>query len=64
VEKKRSRMIGLFLLMLGSAPFFANLGKPGVEALRGHEIVGLMASGACFGVAIVALLGRLKLRND
>jgi hypothetical protein len=41
-----------------------NLGKPRVEALHGSDIGGLVASGILLGVAVVGLLGRLRVRNE
>jgi hypothetical protein len=40
------------------------LSKPSIGALHGADIVGLVASGACFGVAFVGLLGRLRVGNE
>ncbi len=62
--QKRSRIVGLFLLMLGLAPLFSSLGKPRIEASHGSDILGLIACGMCFGVAIVGLLGRLRIRDE
>jgi hypothetical protein len=47
----------------GLMPLFASLGKPRLAALHGSDIGGLIACGMCFGVAIVGLLGRLKIGN-
>jgi hypothetical protein len=58
--QKRSRIVGLVLVLFGLMSFFSSLSKPRVEALHGAD----MASGACFGVAFVGLLGRLKVRNE
>jgi hypothetical protein len=49
---------------MGTMVLLNNLGKPRVEALNGADIVGLTASGACLGLGIAGLLGRLKIRND
>lgn len=55
------RLTGLILALMGSMVLLNNLGKPRIEALHGSEILGLVASGMCFGVAVVGLLGRLRL---
>jgi hypothetical protein len=62
--KKSSRFTGLILALMGTMVLLNNLGKPRVEALHGADIVGLLASGACFGIAIAGLLGRLRVRNE
>jgi hypothetical protein len=61
---KSSRFTGLVLALLGLMVLFNNLGKPRIEALHGSDVVGLVASGVCFGVAFVGLIGRLKIRNE
>ena len=60
---KRSRFIGLFLALMGTMVLLNNLGKPRIEAagLHGSDILGLVASGICFGVGFVGLIGRLRL---
>ncbi len=62
--KKSSRFTGLILALMGTMVLLNNLAKPRVEALHGADIVGLLASGACFGIAIAGLLGRLRVRNE
>ena len=49
---------------MGLMALFNNLSKPRVEALHGSDIMGLVASGFCFGVAFVGLLGRLKFSSE
>ena len=56
--------MGLFLLMFGLMPLFSSLGKPRIEALHGTDILGLIACGMFFGVAILGLLGRLRIRDE
>jgi hypothetical protein len=60
---KSSRFIGLFLALMGTMVLLNNLGKPRIEAagLHGSDILGLVASGICFGVGFVGLIGRLRL---
>ena len=62
--RKSSRLRGLFVALLGVMALFASLSKPRVEALHGTDIMGLIGAGMCFGVAVVALLGWLKVRDD
>jgi hypothetical protein len=45
----------VFLALFGVAPLTNALSKPGVEALRAVDILGLLAAGGCFGAAIMAL---------
>ena len=61
---KRSRFAGLVLGLLGLLVLLNNLGKPRVAALHGPDILGLIASGMCFGVGLVMLMGRFKDRNE
>ncbi len=61
---KRSRIAGTFVLLFGLTSLFSSLSKPRVQALHGSDILGLIASGACFAVALVGLLGRLKILNE
>jgi hypothetical protein len=58
--KKRSIIVILFPALFGLMALLSSLSKPGVAALRGHEILGLIGSGMCFGVALVGLFGRLR----
>jgi hypothetical protein len=62
--QKRGRIVGLILLPFGLMPLFSSLSKPRIEALHGADILGLVASGMCFGVALAGLLGRLRIRNE
>lgn len=61
---KSSRLTGLILALVGLMVLLANLGKPRIEALHGSDVVGLVASGMCFGVALVGLTGRLRIRRE
>ena len=47
--------IPVFLALFGVAPLTNALSKPGVEALRAVDILGLLAAGGCFGAAIMGL---------
>jgi hypothetical protein len=61
---KSSRLTGLILALLGLLVLLNNLSNPRIEALHGSDVVGLVASGICFGVAFVGLIGRLKIRSE
>jgi hypothetical protein len=58
---KRSRFTGLTLLLMGSMFLFWYLTQPRVQMLHGADIVGLTGCGACLGVGITGLIGRLRL---
>jgi len=57
----RSRFTGLLLLLMGSMFLFRYLIQPRVQMLHGSDIVGLTGCGACLGVGLTGLLGRLRL---
>lgn len=61
--KKRSLFIGLGFALWGSLVLLNNLGKPRVEALHVPDILGIMASGFCFGIAFTFLLMGVLTRN-
>ena len=61
---RSSRIAGTFVLLFGLMSLSSSLNRPRVQALHGSDILGLMASGACLAVALVGLLGRLKVRNE
>jgi len=58
---KRSRFMGLTLLLMGLMLLFWYLTQPRVQMLHGADIVGLTGCGACFGVGTAGLIGRLRL---
>lgn len=60
----RNRAVGFILLFFGSVSLYRISHTPRLDALHGSDIVQLLGSGACLGVAMVALLGRLKLRSE
>ena len=62
-DMKHSRLVGLFVALLGVLALFSSLNKPGVAALRGSEVLGLIGSGMCFGVGIGGLIGKLRVRD-
>ena len=62
-DMKHSRLVGLFVTLLGVLALFSSLNKPGVAALRGSEVLGLIGSGMCFGTGFVGLIGKLRVRD-
>ena len=62
--KKRSLFIGLCFALWGLLVLWNNLSKPRVEALHGSDIVGIMASGFCFGIAFMILLTGYLTRRE
>lgn len=62
-DMKHSRLVGLFVTLLGVLALFSSLNKPGVAALRGSEVVGLIGSGMCFGAGFVGLIGKVRVRD-
>jgi hypothetical protein len=59
-----SRLVGVILAAVGLLVLLNNLGKPRIEALHGSDVMGLVASGMLFGVAMVALIGSFKSRSE
>ena len=56
---KRRFMAPLFLLLFGLFALVSALGEPRLAALHGSDIVRLVASGLCFGVAF-GMLGAAR----
>jgi hypothetical protein len=52
-------IVGLFMLMLGVPPLLNALGNPRVQALHTPDVMGLVASGLCFGFGLGLLLSKL-----
>ena len=63
-NRKSSHIMGVLLLLFGSLSLLRILDNPRLAALHGSDIVALTGCGACFAVALLALLGRIKLRSD
>ena len=61
---KGSRISGAFVLIFGLMSLFSSLSRPRVQALHGFEILELIASGACLAIAVLGLIGRLKIPNE
>ncbi len=64
--KKASVFAGLGFAFMGTMVLLNNLGKPRIEAahLHGADILGLVASGMLFGVAIMALTASIWARKE
>ena len=64
--KKSSLLAGLGSAFMGTMVLLNNLGKPRIEAahLHGADILGLVASGMLFGVALLCLSGALRSKKD
>jgi hypothetical protein len=63
-NRKSNRIIGVVLLFFGSMSLLRILSNPRLAALHSSDIVAITGCGACLGVALVALLGRINLRRD
>jgi len=64
--KKSSVVASLCFAFLGTMALLNNLGKPRIEAagLHGSDILGLVASGMLFGVAIMVLTASRWARKE
>jgi hypothetical protein len=63
-NRKSNRIMGVVLFVFGSMSLLRILGNPRIAALHGSDIVALTGCGACLGIALLALLGRINLRSD
>ena len=64
--KKGNVFAGLAFAFMGTMVLLNNLGKPRIEAagLHGSDILGLVASGMLFGVAIMTLTASRWARKE
>ncbi len=62
--KKLSPTMALMPCFFGFVALFNNLGKERVAALHGADIVGIMASGFCFGVTFSILMIWHNMRKE
>jgi hypothetical protein len=62
--RRRRVFAGVFLLMFGMLPLLRMVGNPRFETLHGSDVVGLIASGLCFGFGLALLLGRIMFRGE
>ena len=63
-NRKASLIAGAALILLGAMFLARAIGNPRVDALHGSDVVALTGCGACLGVGLVGLLGRLRLRSE
>jgi hypothetical protein len=56
--------VGLFVLLSGVPPFINAMGNPRVATLHGPDVMGLFASGLCFGFGLALLISRLIFRGE
>jgi hypothetical protein len=56
-------IVGLLMLMLGVPPLLNALGNPRVQTLHAPDVLGLIASGLCFGFGLGLLLSKLVFRG-
>jgi hypothetical protein len=57
--RKARIFVGLFVLISGVPPLINALGNPRVATLHGADVIGLLASGLCFGFGLALLISRL-----
>ena len=63
-RRKARIFVGLFVFVSGGAPLINAMGNPRVATLHGSDVVGLFASGLCFGFGLALLIGRLIFGGD
>ena len=59
----KKRAPAAFLVILGLIGFMNIARQPRFEQFHTVDVLQLMASGMCFGVALVAIMGKLKIRD-
>jgi len=55
--------VGVFVLLSGVPPFIKAMGNPRIATLHGSDVMGLFASGLCFGFGLALLISRLIFRG-
>ena len=61
---RRNRRVGVAALFVGLIGFMTLTRNPRFETFHTVDVLQLLASGMCFGVGLMALLGRLRPRQD
>jgi hypothetical protein len=56
-------LVGLFVLLSAVPPFINAVGNPRIATLHGSDVMGLFASGLCFGFGLALLISRLIFRG-
>jgi hypothetical protein len=65
--RRRKRIAGFFdffMLMCGVPPLINAMGNPRLAALHGPDVMGLFASGLCFGFGLALLIIRFIFRGE
>jgi len=60
--RKARMFVGFFVFLSGVPPFINAMGNPGVATLHGSDVMGLCASGLCFGFGLALIICRLIFR--
>jgi hypothetical protein len=63
-RRKARIVVGLFVLLSGVPPLINAMGNPRVATLHGPDVMGLLASGLCFGFGLALLISRLIFRGE
>jgi hypothetical protein len=68
LERKAARrkariFVGIFVLMSGVPPLMNAMDNPRLAILHGPDVMGLLASGLCFGFGLALLISRLIFRD-
>jgi hypothetical protein len=63
-RRKARIVVGLFVLLSGVPPLINAMGNPRVATLHGPDVMGLLASGLCFGFGLALLISRFIFRGE
>jgi hypothetical protein len=63
-RRKARIFVGLFVLLSGVPPLINAMENPRVAILHGPDVIGLFASGLCFGFGLALLIGRIFFRGS
>jgi hypothetical protein len=61
---KQSRKVGVGALVIGLIGFMNVTRNPRFESFHAVDVLQLVASGMCLGIALMAILGRLRPRRE
>jgi hypothetical protein len=50
--------------MFGAFALLRMIGNPRVQTLHGSDVLGLIASGLCFGAGVALLLSKIMFRGE
>ncbi len=62
--RKARMFVALSVPMCGVPPSINAMSNPRVAALHGSDVMGLLASGLCFGFGLALLVSRLIFRGE